>query len=259
MRHDTAPETSRAATDGLLLELRTRRWRPAAWAGFLADATTRSLEQAALHPRALGEVTALHGLFLFVGGRDAWRWVATSWTLSALHLGMLEDRAHLGAANALTLVRASLPVTGSALGRWLAVSAMASDFVDGRLARRTGTATPFGRYADPLADAAVWTWLTRPDAGRGSRVLQACVVSTWVGPAADVIARSVARGRMVEAPRPRWIRPAAAVQILIAARDLRRRPSPGSPGPRQSSRPSRRAAARVGESGSRGSSVAWNA
>lgn len=223
MCHVGAPEPSRAATDRLLFELRGRRWRPAGWGIFLAHATARSVEQAAVHPRALGEVTALHSLFLLVGGRRCWRWVAISWTLSALHLGMLEDRAHLGAANALTLVRASLPVTGSALGRWLAISAMSSDFVDGRLARRTDTTTPFGRYADPLADAAVWTWLAVTDTGRGRRVLQVCVVSTWLAPIAEVTARSVARGQMVRTPRPRWIRPAVALQVLIAARELRRR------------------------------------
>lgn len=44
--HDTKPESSRAATNRLLVDLRTRRWRAAAWAQFLAAATARSVEQA---------------------------------------------------------------------------------------------------------------------------------------------------------------------------------------------------------------------
>lgn len=157
MRHDARRESSRAATNRLLFDMRTRRWR-------------------------LAEVTALHGLFLFVGGRGRWRWVAASWTLSALHLGMLEDRSHLGSAKVLTLVRANLPVTGSALGHWLAFSAMLTDFVDGKLARHTDTATPFGRYADPLADAAFWMWLTLTDTADGSRIRRALVVLIWFHP-----------------------------------------------------------------------------
>lgn len=95
-----------------------------------------------------------------MGSRARLRWVATSWALTALHLGMLEDRSHLGSANALTLVRANLAVTGTPLGRWLPVSALTTDFVDGQLARHTRTETPFGRYADALADTAFWTWFT---------------------------------------------------------------------------------------------------
>jgi len=224
VRHTVVPESSRAVTDRLLGDLRTRRWRPAGWARFAAEATVRSLAQAVAHPQALVEATALHGLFLLIGRPARWRWVATSWTLTVLHLGMLEDRSHLGAANALTLVRGNLPVTGKVLDRWLAISAMSSDFLDGKLARHTGTTTPFGRYADPLADAAFWTWSTLTDTGPGSRLLRGIVVLTWLPPIASVTTRSFALGKMIEAPRPRWIRPAAAVQILIAIRNLQRPP-----------------------------------
>ena len=224
MQRDAKPESSRAATNRLLLDLRTRRWRPAAWSQFVADATTRSVEQAVVHRRALAQTTALHGLFLLMGKGSRWRWVATSWTLTALHLGMLEDRSHLGAANTLTLVRANLPVTGPALGRWLGITALTTDLFDGKLARHTGTTTPFGRYADPLADTAFWTWLTFTDTGRGSRTVAAAVVLTWLSPIVSVTATSFARGRMIEPPRPRWIRPAAILQILIATRALRHRP-----------------------------------
>lgn len=208
--------SSRAATNKLLGELRVQGWRPAAWTRFLAAATGRSVEQASVHWRALGEATVLHGLFLVLGRGSGRRWVATSWVLTGLHLGLLEERSHLGVANTLTLVRGNLPVTGRALGPWLALSAVATDFVDGELARQTGTTTPFGRYADALADAAFWTWITF--ARDGDRDLKAAVVLNWLVPIAGVTAISVCRGQMVEAPRPRWIRPAATLQVLIAVR-----------------------------------------
>ncbi|MGI9156585.1 MAG: CDP-alcohol phosphatidyltransferase family protein [Marmoricola sp.] len=219
--HDAKPESSRAATNRLLLDLRTRRWRPTAWAQFVAAATARSVDQAVVHRRALAQTTALHGLFLMMGQGSRWRWVATSWTLTALHLGMLEDRSHLGAANTLTLVRANLPVTGTLLGRWLGISALTTDFVDGRLARHTGTTTPFGRYADPLADTAFWTWLSFTYTGRGSRTVRAAVALTWLAPLLSVTATSFGRGQMIEPPRPRWIRPAVALQLLLATAHYR--------------------------------------
>lgn len=217
--------SARAATNQLLFDLKKRGWRPAGWARFLAAATARSVVQAVVHQRALGQATALHGGFLAMGKGARWRWVATSWVLTALHLGMLEDRPHLGVANTLTLVRANLPVIGSALGPWLGISALTLDFVDGKLARRTGTTTPFGRYADPLADTVFWTWISFTQDGRDSRAVQAAVVLTWLSPIVGVTATTFGRGRMVELPRPRRIRPAVALQVLIALRAIRRRPT----------------------------------
>ena len=218
---DPRPESSRAATNGLLLDLRTRGWRPTAWAQFVVDATTCSIQQAVQHREALAQTTALHGLFLIIGHGSRRRWVATSWTLTALHLGMLEDRSHLGVANTLTLVRANLPVTGTSLGRWLGMCALTTDFVDGKLARHTDTATPFGRYADPLADTVVWTWLSFTQTGRGSRAIRAAVLLTWLYPILTVTITSFRDGEMIEPPQPRWIRPATILQILIATRALR--------------------------------------
>ena len=175
-----------------------------------------------MHRGALAQTTGLHGLFLIIGHGSRRRWVATSWTLTALHLGMLEDRSQLGVANTLTLVRANLPVTGTGLGRWLGICALTTDFIDGRLARHTGTTTPFGRFADPLADTVVWTWLSFTQTGRGSRAIQAAVLLTWLYPIVSVTIRSFSRGQMIEPPRPRRIRPAAILQILIATRALQR-------------------------------------
>ncbi|MGH3501744.1 MAG: CDP-alcohol phosphatidyltransferase family protein [Nocardioidaceae bacterium] len=233
MQPDTEPESSREATNRLLLDLKAGRWRTGAWAQFLAAATARSVGQAVAHRRAFAQATALHVVFLTIGRGGGRRWVATSWALTGLHLGMLEDRSDLGAANTLTLVRANLPVTGrplhsqalhsQALGSWLGAAAGALDFVDGKLARHSGTTTPFGRYADPLADAAFWAWLTSSDSGQGGRAAQVAVALTWLAPTVVVTAASFRRGEMVESPRPRWVRPAATLQILLAARALHRR------------------------------------
>lgn len=73
---DPSPESSRAATKGPLLDLRTRGSHPTAWAQFAADATTRSIQQAAQHRMALAQTTTLHGLFLIIGSGSRRRWVA---------------------------------------------------------------------------------------------------------------------------------------------------------------------------------------
>lgn len=217
-RPDDGAGSSRAATDDLLRDLAAGGWRPAAWARFLASAATRSADQARLHPRAWAEVTALHGLLLAVAPPSGRRWVSTSWLLASTHLGLLEDRSHLGPANILTIARGNLPAIVTARHPWLASLAMATDFVDGRLARRTGTTTPFGAYADAFADAAFWIWFTTdPENRRGVRVAAAV---TWLLPIGAVTALSIARGRMDDAPRPRWIRPAATLQVLLTGRAL---------------------------------------
>lgn len=212
------PGSSRAATDDLLRDLAAGGWRPAAWARFLASAAERSADQARLHPRALAEVTALHGLLLAVAPPSGRRWVSTSWLLASTHLGLLEARSHLGPADLLTLTRGNLPAIVSARHPWLASLAMATDFVDGRLARGTGTTTPFGAYADAFADAAFWIWFTTER--EELRAVRVAAAATWLVPVGAVTTLSIARGRMVDAPRPRRIRPAATLQVLLASRAL---------------------------------------
>jgi hypothetical protein len=210
--------SSREATNDLLHDLAAGGWRPAAWANFLLAAAERSVDQARLHPRALAEVTALHGLLLATAPPSGRRWISSSWLLASTHLGLLEDRSHLGPADLLTLARGNLPAVVSARHPWLASLAMATDFVDGRLARRTDTTTPFGAYADVFADAAFWIWFTTDPKNR--RDLRAAAVLTWLLPVGAVTAVSIGRGRMVDAPRPRWVRPAATLQVLVAVRAL---------------------------------------
>ncbi len=220
-RTATVDAGSRAFTDAALRELRAARWSPAGWARFTRAVTVRAVEQIIDHRRAAVEVSVLHGLFLFVAlrrGRGRW-WVASSWALAVTHLGLLGRRRTIGWPNAVTLARANLPVTGGPLGRWVGVAALASDKLDGTLARRQGP-TMFGFYADSLADAAFWTWFSTRDR---SRLVTAAGVAAWVAPMVAVGAASIAKGEMVAGPRPALLRPAAAMQAILAVRALRAR------------------------------------
>ncbi len=215
---------SRAFTDAALADLRAEICSPRGWARFLASVTVRSVEQVVAHPRAAGEVTGLHALFVVLGrGRGRW-WVGVSWLMAVTHLGLLGRRRSIGWPNAISLWRANLAVTGQPLGRWAGVAAVASDKLDGALARRAGP-TMFGAYADSLADAAFWTWFaTRREP---SRLLRAASVAAWAAPVAAVGVASFATGEMVEPPRPALLRPAAAMQAVLAARALHARPASG--------------------------------
>ncbi|WP_435057282.1 CDP-alcohol phosphatidyltransferase family protein [Streptomyces sp. bgisy060] len=144
--------------------------------------------------------------------------MATSWALTASHLGLLEHRRRLAAADVLTLLRADLPALPGGDRHLSGVVAIALDHADGRLARRHGTASPFGDYADTFADAAFWTWHAwRHETGRTTR---AVAVAVWVLPVVAVSTTALYRGRMPERPRPALLRPAAAMQIALAARSL---------------------------------------
>lgn len=213
---------SRAATNALLATGRGSHWKPRAVARFLCQATHRSARQAARHPRALAELTALHGLLLpLTQTRADRRWVAASWTLAALHLGLLEQRDRLSPADTFTLIRGNLPATAIGATRFSGVLAIASDVADGRLARRQAAVSPFGDYADTFADAAFWTWLTLRH--EPSRTVRAAAIAAWALPVATVSALAIGRGTMPERPRPELLRPAAAMQGMVALRHLLRR------------------------------------
>lgn len=213
---------SRAATNALLGMLRQDHWRPHAVARFLGQAAGRSARQAARRPRALGQITALHGLLLARAGkqRPGRGWVATSWTLSVLHLGLLEHRDRLAPADVLTLIRGTLPATATGSSRWSGLLAIALDLADGRLARNQGTVSPFGDYADSFADAAYWTWLTLRH--EPSRTVRAAGIAAWALPVVTVTAIGIRRGSMPERPRPALLRPAAAMQGVVAVRHFLR-------------------------------------
>jgi hypothetical protein len=225
---------SRAATNALLTELRKGHMTPSAVARFLRQSAQRSLRQAARRPRALAQLTALHGLLLALaaGRRPGHRWVATSWALSAAHLGLLEQREQLTGADALTVLRGNLPALPGGGNPWSGPLAIVLDLADGRLARHQDTASPFGDYADTFADAAYWTWLTLRH--EPSRTLRAAAVAAWALPVVTVTAVALRHGTMPKRPRPTLLRPAAALQVVVALRHLTRRqerPKPTHPTP----------------------------
>ncbi|WP_442853296.1 CDP-alcohol phosphatidyltransferase family protein [Arthrobacter sp. H14] len=226
--------SSREATNDLLTQLRAGGWRADAWAKLLIMASQRSVDQARARPQALLEVTALHLILGGCAGGHGWKWVALTWSLAASHLGLLEERKSLGPANIITLLRANLPALENTLGRWVPVFALISDFVDGKLARATGTETSFGQYADFFADTALWTWFSLRY--ETSRTVRTAAFAAWALPVVLVASASFARGKMIDVPRSWWFRPAAAVQVLLGARMVRRagevtgralRPRPG--------------------------------
>ncbi|MCP3757253.1 CDP-alcohol phosphatidyltransferase family protein [Streptomyces sp. TBY4] len=222
--------SSRAATDALLGLLKEGRWHPAAIARFLGLAVDRSVRQAARRPQALAQTTAQHALlFIPARGRPGRRWVAASWALTALHLGLLEERIRLSPADVLTLIRGNLPATALGPGRWSGALVIASDLADGRLARHQDTVSAFGEHADSLADAAFWTWLVLRN--EPSRTVRAAAIAAWAAPAVTVTGIAIIRGRIPELPRPALIRPAAAMQGIVALRQLlrSRRPPDGIP------------------------------
>jgi phosphatidylglycerophosphate synthase len=157
-------------------------------------------------------VTALH-LALLALGCSRLRLTA-SWTMAITHLGLLGRREQsIGPANALTLLRANLP-----MGRWFPLVAIATDVADGWLARRT-TSTAFGAYADGLVDVAFWTrqvWTREP-----SRALRAAATAAWLLPLSAIGAAYFGSGRTIDYPRPVLVRRLmAGLQCLLAARAL---------------------------------------
>ncbi|WP_199431159.1 CDP-alcohol phosphatidyltransferase family protein, partial [Qaidamihabitans albus] len=145
---------------------------------------------------------------------------------------MLEQHRSLGWANVVTLTRANLPgLTGT---RWSPVLVLGGDLADGRLARRLGTRSPFGAAADSLADAAFWIRFAHRH--EQSRWVRAAALLAWALPVATVSSASVGRGRMVDAPRPALLRPAAAMQAILTVRAIRRAAGPSAP-PGSRSRP----------------------
>lgn len=212
---------SRAFTNGALAALRSDRWSPKGWARFARLVTLRSMRQISAHPRSAAELTLLHGFFAAIAPRRGRAWIGTSWVMAVTHLGLLGPRRSIGWPTAISLARANLAAIGAPLGGWVGVVAVASDRLDGALARRQGP-TMFGYYADALADAAFWTWLgTRQEP---SLLVRAAALAAWAAPVTSVAAASIAAGEMVESPRPVRLRPAAAMQAIVAMRTLRRGP-----------------------------------
>lgn len=158
----------------------------------------------------------LHAALVALADPRHRKWVAVSWLLAVSHLGMLEDRSQLGVANTLTLLRANLPALENRLGNAVPILALVTDWFDGRIARATGTETRFGRQADFLADTALWTWFTIRH--EHNRWLLTATIAAWGATVVAVTTVSFAGGAMRDVPRSRWMRPAAALQVIFGIR-----------------------------------------
>lgn len=214
---------SRAVTDELLRDLRAARWRPGGWWRLLGRSLVLSAADVRTHADAAVEVTALHAVAVAVASPGRRRWPVLSWALSITHLGLLGPRSSLGTASWTSLLRANLPAVPVASCRWLSLAAVVTDVADGQLARRRPQATVFGFYADPLADAAFWIWLTRRY--EPNRAVRVVTVAVWALPAGVLALSSLRRGSMVDIPRLLVLRPAAVWMVLLAVRAWRNPPS----------------------------------
>ncbi len=199
--------------DQILAELAAGRFGPAAWTTFLGRSLVRSAAEARKRPVAVTEVTALH-LLAAAGSR---RWAAVSWFLCVTHLGMLGDRSTLGWPNRLTLLRSLLPSLAPD-SRWTSLFALASDFVDGRLARR-GDESAFGAFADPIADGVFWSWYALR--WEPNRWLRLAPITLFAVTTAAIAAAYFARGRTIDYPRLMAVRYASgATQLMLALRAM---------------------------------------
>ena len=147
-------DEGREFVDDVLGELAAHRLSLPAWARFFVRSLLRSVDQVRIRPAAATEVTAIHLLAWRATGSR--RWAFASWLLCITHLGLLGERSTLGWPNRLTLLRELLPALCPD-SRWTSLVALATDFADGRLARR-GNESGFGAFADPLADGVFWSW-----------------------------------------------------------------------------------------------------
>jgi phosphatidylglycerophosphate synthase len=143
----------------LLDRLRADRFTPGAWGRFFDDAFRRSRVVRARRPELVRQSRTWGAVGLAAampfGVRASAEW-ALWWAIVDWHLGMVESpdgRARpLAAADALTLARLwAAPVVRRHPEAWLVAAGMATDVLDGQLARRTGP-TRLGRDFDSTAD-----------------------------------------------------------------------------------------------------------
>jgi phosphatidylglycerophosphate synthase len=208
-------DDSRRFVNDVLGELAANRYGLQAWARFFRRSLARSLDQARMRPAAAFEVTALHALAAASG---SWPWPLASWFLSITHLGLLGESDTLGWPNRLSLLRALLPALAPD-SRWASVVALATDFADGRLARR-GDESAFGAFADPIADGAFWSWFALR--WEPNRLLRWAPITLFALSAAGISAAYFSRGRAIDYPRPVAIRYlSAGIQILLTLRAWR--------------------------------------
>jgi hypothetical protein len=143
----------------LLDRLRAERFTPGAWRRFFGDGFQRARRTRARRPQLVAQSRAwgLAGLAaaLPLGPRVAASW-AVWWAMIDWHLGMVETaegrERQLAPADALTLARLwAAPIVRRHPEPWLVAAGMATDLLDGVLARRAGP-TRLGRDFDSTAD-----------------------------------------------------------------------------------------------------------
>jgi len=217
-----------------LARLRDAGYTPRATVRFLAASRQRAREQRAQRPATARRMRAW-----IVAGAAAWAvpalarrapfahrtrgfvaWWGLTWLMLDWHIGMLETEdgtpRNLGRADACTLVRVWLvPAAAGAPRPWICALALASDWLDGVLARRDGP-TRIGRDLEGLADAAFAT-----------AALRGAVRQGWLGrPAAAAELARVGLGiaysaavwfRRAQAPPPRVLHAARATTPVRAA------------------------------------------
>lgn len=208
------PAEIRQFVDHLLGELSANRFGLLAWASFIGRSLVRSANQLRERPAAAAEVTAIP---LLAGAAGSPRWAVVSWLLCITHVGLLGEYKTLGWPNRVTLLRALLPAIAPD-SRWTSLAALATDFADGRLARR-GHESAFGAFADPIADGVFWSWY----ALRWERkpLLRWAPVTLFAASVAGISAAYFTRGRTIDYPRPIALRYASAgAQILLTLRSL---------------------------------------
>lgn len=165
--HLSGPDWTRAE----LTRLKAARFRPGAWVRFTINAFARSTQDALRVPRARREAILISaigfagwGLMLLVTPAAVWGlgWWAFVAIMVLTHLGMLDtedepDRG-LGLPNLLSLARAwilpiLIPAAGSAVAFvGILLAALATDGLDGRIARHTGRETRLGKQLDHATD-----------------------------------------------------------------------------------------------------------
>lgn len=162
-----------AWTREALSELRSDRYRPAAWRLFLARSFERAADTRSLRPQEHRTLVTFEALSLAgwvsvgVAGHPWLALTGAGWTTLLLlmvdwHLGLLENDdgrplAGLGPANLLSIARGAVTpalLVVSPLGlALLLIPAGIIDAIDGPLARRRGEVTRLGRWLDGGLDA----------------------------------------------------------------------------------------------------------
>jgi phosphatidylglycerophosphate synthase len=160
-----ADGSARQLTDGerwsreLLDRLRSERFTARAWRRFFDDGFRRARVTRSRRPQLVAQSRAWGAAGLAAalpfGARSAASW-ALWWAMVDWHLGMLETadgrERQLAAADSLTLARLwAAPIVRRHPEPWLVAAGMATDLLDGALARRAGP-TRLGRDFDSTAD-----------------------------------------------------------------------------------------------------------